>query len=81
VNRDTSTGLQSLLLYQKNKIMETPDLAVTSNNKISKAFEYKKGKVQLSFSLGLDTKSELKDFLELLKVAQSDVEEELNKIK
>jgi hypothetical protein len=61
--------------------METPDLAVTSNNKISKAFEYKKGKVQLSFSLGLDTKSELKDFLELLKVAQSDVEEELNKIK
>jgi hypothetical protein len=61
--------------------METPNSVVTSNNKISKAFEYKKGEVQLSFSLGLDTKDNLKDFLELLKVAQSDVEEELNKIK
>ena len=61
--------------------METPNSAVTSNNKISKSFEYKKGEVQLSFSLGLDTKDNLNDFLELLKVAQLDVEEELNKIK
>jgi MoaA/NifB/PqqE/SkfB family radical SAM enzyme len=43
-----------------------------------KNFKYEKGKMNLKFSLNVENKSELKDFLELLKVAQEDVEKEIN---
>ena len=50
---------------------------VKTDNKTTKNFAYSKGKVSLSFSLRIDIKNELKDFLELLKVAQKEIEEEL----
>jgi len=40
-------------------------------------FSYSKGVCNLSFTLRTDVKIELKDFLELLKVAVKEVEEEL----
>lgn len=40
-----------------------------------KKFEYKKGELSLNFTLN---EKDLKDFLELLKVAQEDVEKEIN---
>ncbi len=43
----------------------------------TKQFSYTRNKVSLRFSLRTDIKSELKDFLELLKQAQKEVEEEL----
>jgi len=50
---------------------------IKSDNKTTKNFTYSKGKVSLNFALRIDVKNELKDFLELLKVAQKEVEEEL----
>jgi hypothetical protein len=50
---------------------------VKTDNKTTKNFSYSKGKVSLTFTLRIDVKNELKDFLELLKVAQKEVEEEL----
>lgn len=50
---------------------------VKSDNKVSKQFSYSKGNVALNFTLRIDIKNELKDFLECLKVAQKEVEEEL----
>ena len=50
---------------------------VTSDNTTTKKFSYNKGKCTLSFSLRIDIKSELKDFLALLKTAVAEVEEEL----
>ncbi len=50
---------------------------ITSDSKTNKNFNYTKGKVSLSFTLRIDIKNELKDFLELLKVATEEVEEEL----
>lgn len=46
-------------------------------NTTSKNFSYSKGSRNLNFSLRTDTKTELKDFLELLKVAQEEVEKEI----
>ena len=43
-----------------------------------KNYKYEKGKMNLKFSLNIENKSELKDFLELLKVAQEDVIKEIN---
>ena len=51
---------------------------IITNNTTSKNFSYSKGKCQLNFSLRTDVKTELKDFLELLKVAQIEVEKEIN---
>ena len=51
---------------------------VSSDNTVSKSFKYSKGKVQLNFVLRTDIKSELKDFLELLKTATKEVELEIN---
>ena len=48
-----------------------------TNNTTSKNFSYSKGKCQLNFSLRTDVKTELKDFLELLKVSQTEVEKEI----
>lgn len=52
---------------------------VVKNNTINKNFSYRKGNVQLEFSLRTDIKQQLKDFLELLKVAVTEVQEEINK--
>lgn len=48
-----------------------------TNNTTSKNFSYSKGDVSLNFSLRTDIKQQLKDFLEILKVAIKDVEEQL----
>lgn len=45
-----------------------------------KNFKYEKGKMSLKFSLNVKNKSELKDFLMLLKVAQEDVIKEINEL-
>jgi len=52
---------------------------VKKNNTTNKSFSYSKGKVSLNFTLRTDVKNELKDFNDLLKVAQKEVQEELNK--
>jgi hypothetical protein len=52
---------------------------VVRDHKVPKEFSYAKGKCTLNFILRIDIKSELRDFLELLKVAQKEVEEELKK--
>jgi len=59
--------------FNKNKIKD--------NSITRKEFNYSKGICGLKFSLRTDIKSELKDFLELLKVAQKDVEKELTNFK
>jgi hypothetical protein len=45
----------------------------------SKKFEYKKGDISLGFTLNVDKKDDLEGFLELLKAAQGDVTNEINK--
>jgi len=52
---------------------------VKSDNKVTKNFNFSKGKCTLSFNLRTDIKTELRDFLDLLKVAEQEVSEELNK--
>jgi len=52
---------------------------VKINNTTSKNFSYSKGSVSLSFSLRTDKKQELKDFIELLKVAQEEIVKEIKK--
>jgi len=42
---------------------------------LSKTFDYSKGNCNLNFSLRTDIKTELKDFLEILKYAIKEVEE------
>jgi len=43
----------------------------------NKTFSYSKGDCNLSFTLNIEKKSELKDFLELLVAAQKEVANEL----
>jgi len=52
---------------------------IKTDNTTSKNFSYSKGKVGLNFNLRTDIKQEMKDFLELLEVAQKEVKEELKK--
>lgn len=52
---------------------------IKTNNTTQKNFSYKKGDVNLSFTLRTDIKTELKDFVEILKVAIKEVEEEIKK--
>ena len=52
---------------------------VKSNHRVPKEFSYSKGVCSLKFTLRIDVKNELKDFLECLQVAQKEVEEEINK--
>lgn len=52
---------------------------IKRNHSTPKTFSYKKGNCNLSFTLRIDMKPELKDFVEILKVATKEVEEELNK--
>jgi hypothetical protein len=51
---------------------------VKKDNSVVKAYKFTKGNINLNFSLRLDTKSELRDFLELLKVAVLEVESDIN---
>lgn len=53
---------------------------IKKNNTTNKIFSYSKGKVSLNFNLRTDIKTELKDFADLLKVAQQDVEKELTNL-
>lgn len=46
----------------------------------NKTFSYKRNGVELDFTLRIDIKQQLKDFLELLKEAQKDVESEITKL-
>jgi len=46
---------------------------------VIKNFKYSKGGMNLSFALDIENKKGLEDFVELLKVAQEDVQEILNK--
>lgn len=43
----------------------------------NKGFSYTKGATSLSFSLRIDIKQELKDFLECLEAAMADVKKEI----
>lgn len=52
---------------------------ISRDHTTTRKFSYTKGKCSLSFTLRTDIKSELKDFLELLKVAVEEIEKELNK--
>lgn len=52
---------------------------VVNTSTASRQFSYSKGDCKLNFGLRTDIKTELKDFLELLKVATKEVEEELTK--
>ena len=53
---------------------------VTSGGETNREFIYSTSRVHLKFTSRTDVKSQLKDFLELLKVATKEVEEELTKI-
>lgn len=46
---------------------------------INRTFSYTKGDTRLSFTLRIDIKQELKDYVDLLEVALHDVREELAK--
>lgn len=48
-----------------------------TNNTTTKNFSFSKGNVALNFNLRTDIKGDLKDFLELLKVAVENVEKEI----
>jgi len=52
---------------------------IKSNSSIARTFDYNQNGVRLNFTLRIDVKQELKDFLELLKLAEKEVEEEINK--
>lgn len=59
-----------------NKIKKT---TIQNNSTTSKNFSYTKGETSLNFTLRTDTKTQLKDFSELLKVAILEVDNEINK--
>lgn len=51
--------------------------SIKKDNSVVKSYKFSKGNINLNFSLRLDTKSELKDFLELLETAIQEVESDL----
>lgn len=59
-----------------NKIKKS---IVQNNSTVTKHFSYSKNGVNLDFDLRTDTKTQLKDFAELLKVAILEVDNEINK--
>lgn len=59
-----------------NKIRKT---TIQNNSTTSKNFSYSKGEVSLNFNLRNDTKTQLKDFKELLEVATLEVDNEIKK--
>jgi len=50
-------------------------------NTTAKTFNYSLGKVKLGFTLRVDIKQELKDFLQCLESAEKEVKEELKNFK
>lgn len=52
---------------------------ISIENKTSKTFSYSLGGVKLDFTLRTDVKTELKDFLECLKMGVREVEQEISK--
>ena len=60
-----------------NKIKKS---IVQNNSTTIKNFDYKKGNVNLTFSLRTDIKTDLKDFAELMKIATLEVNEELDNL-
>ncbi len=46
----------------------------------NKTFSYSKGKVKLNFVLRIDIKEEMKNFIELLQEAKTDVQTQLDKL-
>ena len=62
------------------KIMPKKFNVIKNNSTTSKNFSFSKGVVSLNFTVRNDVKTELKDFLELLKVAQGEVSNEINKL-
>lgn len=48
-----------------------------ANKETRRSFSYSQGNASLNFTLRIDVKSELKDFLELLKIAVEDVTKEI----
>lgn len=48
---------------------------------VIKNFKYSKGDMNLNFSLDIENKKGLENFLELLKVAQEDIQESIDKLK
>jgi len=59
------------------KIMPKKFNVIKNNSTTSKNFSFSKGVVSLNFTLRNDVKTELKDFSELLKVAQEEVNKEI----
>jgi hypothetical protein len=52
---------------------------IQNNTITQKNFSFSKGNVSLGFNLRIDTKQDLKDFSELLKVALLEIDKEINK--
>lgn len=50
-----------------------------NNTTTSKNFDYAQGEVKLQFGLRTDIKTQLNDFLDLLKIATKEVQDEINK--
>lgn len=57
-------------------MQETND-SIIKKSSLSKYFLYTKGEVSLDFTLNMDTKDQMRDFLELLKLAAEEVTAEL----
>lgn len=58
---------------------EIPKDFTTRDHTDSRSFSYRRNDTQLSFTLRVDIKQQLKDFLEILNAAAKDVAEELEK--
>jgi hypothetical protein len=54
---------------------------VKNNNETMKTYSYEKNKIILKFQLRTDIKHQMKDFLEMLKVAQREIEEDIKNLK
>ena len=52
---------------------------LTATSVENKKWDYENGGVRLNFTLRVDIKEEMKNFLEMLKRAQADIESELTK--
>lgn len=62
-----------------NKIKNVKNI-LQKQNVTNKTFSYQKGNVSLNFTLRVDTKQELKDWIEIVKQSLEDVGEELQKL-
>ena len=60
-----------------NKFIMFKKKQLQTSNETKKTFNFSKGSVSLNFTLRVDIKTELKDFLELLKASQLEIENQL----